>query len=245
MIEYGNLPFDEAIKYLQDKGYEISPESWRDVWQAAHNRAFTVARVSAMDVLEDIRAEVQKALDDGTSLGEFKKTMRETLSRKGWLAPKGEKALIKLPDGTTRKRLTGWRLDTIYKTNLQAAYSHGRYKQTMEVKERRPYWQYMAIMDAATRPGHAAMHGMVWHADHPIWNQWYPPNGFNCRCYVKTLSPRQLKSRDLTEEKRGVKEKPDEGWRYNVGRESLDKWKPELSTYSPEAREILGKELWD
>ena len=233
-VKYGNLPFDEAIKFFQNKGYAISPESWRDVWQAAHAKAFTVARVTQMDVLMDIREEAQKALDEGISLGQFKKDLRKTLERKGWFAPTGEDAIVTLPDGTVRKRLTPWRLETIYRTNLQTAYSTGRHKQMVEVKAHRPYWQYMAIMDAATRPSHAAMHGKVFHADNPIWSRWYPPNGFSCRCYVKTLSSRQMESRKLREETHVTGIEPDEGWRHNPAKEP---WEPDLSKYPQELRE--------
>lgn len=177
-VQYGNLPFDEAIEYFRRKGIELSPDSWRDVWQQANARAFTVARVTAMDVLVDIRGEMGKAVDGGISLGQFKKDLRETLEKKGWFAPKGERAIVELPDGTTRKMLTPWRLDTIYRTNLQTAYSNGRHKQMRE-SVTRVFWQYAAIMDAATRTDHAAHNGKVYHRDHPFWNQWYPPNGFN------------------------------------------------------------------
>lgn len=235
---YGNLPFNEAIKYFSDKGIMLSPDSWRDLWQQAHARAFTVAQATKMDVLAGIRDEVEKAVKTGQSLGQFKKDLRQTLERKGWFAPKGERAEIEMPDGTVRKRLTAWRVENVYKTNLQTAYSVGRYKQMM-ASAIRIYWQYMAIMDAVTRPEHGAQHGKVYHRDHPFWNQWFPPNGFGCRCYVKTISGRQMKQRNLTEETQGVKEKPDEGWRYNPGKAGLDAWKPDLEGYKKEARDRI------
>ena len=37
-------------------------------------------------------------------------------------------------------------------------------------------------------------------ADDPIWDTWFPPNGFKCRCTVKTLSKRQMEQRGLTVE---------------------------------------------
>jgi len=177
-VKYGNLPFSEAIDYFLEKGIVLSPESWRDVWQQAHARAFTVARVTSMDALVDIRDEIQKALDEGISLGTFRKELRKILERKGWFAPRGERAIVELPDGTIRKRLTGWRLENIYRANLQTAYQVGRYKQMTAVKARRPYWQYMSRLLDTSRPTHVAHHEKVYHADHPFWREWYPPNGF-------------------------------------------------------------------
>jgi len=242
-VNYGNLPFEEAIDYFAQKGYAFSPASWRDVWQKAHARAFTVARVTAMDVLADIREAVEKGLKDGISLGEFKKGLRKQLERKGWFAPTGEESLVELPDGTVRKRLTAWRLNLIYTQNLQTAYSVGRYKQQQDVKSRRPWWQYMSRLLPTTREEHAAHHGVVRHADHPFWNTWYPPNGFLCKCYVKTLSSRQMEARGLEEQKRGTDQKPDDGWRYNPGKAGLEAWKPDMRGYDPEARKLLQEDV--
>ena len=68
------------------------------------------------------------------------------------------------------------------------------------VKALRPYWQYDAVNDSKTRPSHLAMDGRVFMADDPIWDTWFPPNGFKCRCTVKTLSKRQMEQRGLTVE---------------------------------------------
>lgn len=238
-----DLPFKEQLEYFGSKGFVLSPESWRDVWQAAHSRAFTVARVTAMDVVADIREAVDASIKNGTTLKQFKAGLRETLERKGWLAPAGERAQVTLPDGTVRKRLTGWRLDTIYATNMQEGYSVGRYRQQEEVKTHRPYWMYMTAGDVVVRPSHAAMHGKVFHADHPVWREWYPPNGFECRCYTRTLSGRDLEREGLEEQKAGVAVKPDEGWNYNPGKEGLRAWKPEMGRYSAAERKLLTEAL--
>lgn len=172
-------PFQEQLDFFRQKGFELSPEGWRDVWKQAHARAFTVASVTEMDVLKEIREALDAAMEAGTPLKQFKAELRDTLERKGWFAPKGERAKVVMPDGTVRKRLTGWRLDNIFATNNQAAYSVGRYKQQQEVKLLRPYWLYMTDEGPNVRDSHAAHHGVVRHADHVFWNTWYPPNGFN------------------------------------------------------------------
>ena len=221
-------PFEEQLEFFRRKGFKLSPESWRDVWKGAHARSFTVARVTAMDVLVDIRKALDKAMAEGVPLKAFKKDLSKTLERRGWLVPTGEKAIQILPDGSERKRLTGWRLRTIYQTNMAASYHVGRYKQMEAVKDARPFWQYRSQRDPSVREAHRFLDGKVYHADHPFWDNWYPPNGFNCRCYVKTLSERQMNVRGLTEEKKGVSKKPNEGWDYNVGEAGLDHWKPDL-----------------
>jgi SPP1 gp7 family putative phage head morphogenesis protein len=240
MIELKPLPFDEAIKFFRDKGLVISPTSWRDVWAEEHVYAFTVARVAAMDVLEDIRMEVDRAIEAGVTLDDFKDTLNETLARKGWLTPPGGLPREVLPDGTVRKRLTPWRLETIFRTNVQSAYNTGRYKQMLENAPRRPWWMYDAVGDARTRPSHAAMDGRVYRFDDPVWDKWYPPNGFNCRCTVRTLRDKDLEKREIIPTTQAPPISPDEGFEYNPGKE---KWQPDLSKYTPEAAKLLREEL--
>src|SRR6185436_15064431 len=42
---------------------------------------------------------------------------------------------------------------------------------------------------------HAVMHGKVFAIDHSIWNTWWPPAGYNCRCFIGTISAAE--ARDL------------------------------------------------
>ena len=92
--------------------------------------------------------------------------------------------------------LDPFQADNIFRTNLQTAYNAGHYRQMTgpDVLRLRPYWQYDAVNDAHTRPSHLAMDGRVYPADHPVWDTWFPPNGFRCRCTVRTLSKRQVEA---------------------------------------------------
>lgn len=251
------LPPEKAIEYFRQKGYAIS-WSWLDVWQEAQAKAFTVAGVMKMDVLQDIRQAVDKALANGQTYSDFEKALIPTLQRRGWW---GRDAQVDTRTGEVKgKGLTPWRLKTIYQTNLQTAYMAGRYKAFMENVEARPYWQYTAVMDRRTRPTHAAMNGLVFRADDPFWESFYPPNGYNCRCRVRALDGDNLKERgiDLSSSKGRLSQievptsartdaltaevtrfeyapqkyvAPDPGWSYNPGKAA---WQPDLSKYSPD-----------
>lgn len=234
-----NRPFEEQLAFFNQKGFAFSPDSWRDLWEAAHSRAFTVAGVTEMDVLADIREALEKAMADGIPFQTFRENLAETLEARGWLAPTGERAKVIMPDGMVRKRLTGWRLRTIFETNTSTSYSVGRYKQLQEVKDLRPYWVYMTDEGPNVRDTHAAHHGEVRHADHPFWNAWYPPNGFNCHCYVRSLSARQMNSQGLKETVRGTDTIPDEGFAYNPGKAGLDAWQPDMERYTDQERSLL------
>ena len=44
--------------------------------------------------------------------------------------------------------------------------------------------QYRTANDGKVRPEHAAMHGITLPMSDPFWEEFYPPNGWNCRCTV-------------------------------------------------------------
>ncbi len=125
---------------------------------------------------------------------QFKKELEPKLRAKGWWGKKlvgyGEGGKV-VQLGSTR------RLATIYQTNLQTAYMTGRYKALMENIEDRPYFQYVAILDAKTRPAHRSLNGKVFRWDDPFWKAFWPPNGWNCRCDVRALSADDMKNRNL------------------------------------------------
>ena len=58
-----------------------------------------------------------------------------------------------------------------------------RWEQFMDDGDRY-YLQYRTAADGKVRPEHAALHGVTLPIDDPFWEQFYPPNGWNCRCSV-------------------------------------------------------------
>ncbi|MBR3831737.1 MAG: minor capsid protein [Muribaculaceae bacterium] len=61
-----------------------------------------------------------------------------------------------------------------------------RWEQFMEDGDRY-YLQYRTAADSKVRPEHAALHGVTLPIDDPFWEQFYPPNGWNCRCSVSQV----------------------------------------------------------
>ncbi|KAF0145098.1 MAG: BcepMu30 [Nitrospirae bacterium] len=249
------LPPEKAIEYFKSKGFAISWD-WYDIWQEAHAKAFTVAKVTRMDILEDIRNSIQKALKEGTTLQQFKKDLLPTLARKGW-GPSGV-------DMETMKLAEPWRMKTIYEVNMQTALNVGRYKFDIANVDNRPYWMYVALRDSKTRPAHAALNGKVFRYDDPFWNSFYPPNGFRCRCRVRAVSRQDIKEYGLdiessegrmdkvemlvskktgelvevaryTDPFTGYKISPDVGWDYNPGKAA---WTPDMKGYDSDIRKL-------
>ena len=188
------LPPRRAIRYFKAKGYAIS-WNWWEVWQEAHAKAFTVAKALQLDVLHTLRGALQRALDEGLTERAFARDMEPALKKLGWwgrqvvVGEQGEAELVQL--GSPH------RLKTIFRTNMNTSYAAARFRQQLETADIRPYWQYLAMGDARTRPSHAALNGQVFRHDDPFWNSHYPPNGFNCRCRVRALTAEQVKERGL------------------------------------------------
>ncbi len=189
-IDLAPLPPAEAVRFFRSKGYRIG-FAWQDVWQEEHARAFTVAKATRLDLLQDIRAAVDAAIADGKTLAQFRAELKPVLRRQGWWGRKrvtdpltGEETLAQL--GSPR------RLKTIFNTNLRTAYAAGAWERAQRLKARRPFLRYVQLDRPSKREAHTAWHGTVLPMGHAFWNTHYPPNGWYCGCTVQQLSRRDL-----------------------------------------------------
>jgi hypothetical protein len=187
-------PPAEAITYLESKGYKIGWD-WHQTLDDAHSRAFTVAKVAKLDLLQDIRQSLLNALEQGQSLEQWKSEITPMLQRNGWwgkktvINPKGQEQLVQL--GSPR------RLRTIYHTNMRSAYSAGRYKAMLEATATRPFWEYRHVTVINYREEHKAWNGRILRADDPFWSYAYPPSKFGCNCRVIARSARDVEGREI------------------------------------------------
>lgn len=174
LIMEGVTP-DAAIEFWQWRA-KLTDEEAKALGEGARCRAFYVSGLARHDLVMLVSDGMEEALKNGETLETFKARIAEAIRTQGW---------------------HDYRVENIFRTNMQTAYAAGRYKKMQAVKKSRPYWQYMAIMDRRVRPSHAILNGMVYPADHEFWKTNYPPNGFRCRCGVRSLSARQVKRMGL------------------------------------------------
>jgi len=191
-LDIAPLPPEEAIAWFKAKGFRISWD-WHEMWQADHARAFTVAKVAKVDILQDIFSALDKAQSDGITFETFRKELTPLLQSKGWW---GRQEAVNLTTGELKTVQLGSprRLRTIFNVNVQTALQVGHYRAMTDpaVLAARPYWRYSAVMDGHTRPMHRQWHGLILPADHPFWATHFPPNGWNCRCTVVSMSLREM-----------------------------------------------------
>ena len=214
------LPFEEAIAFFEDK-IGMSMAEFKALSDAAKAQAFTVSRVTNMDIIMDVYHAVENAIAEGETLIMFKDRIADIMSARGW------------------EGLAPWHLETIFRDNTQTAYQAGRYGQMLEQKERFPYWEYDAVNDSRTRPSHGALDGKVYPANHEFWNTWYPPNGHNCRCSVNPVNTYIVDAEKLKIDTQSPPGSPDPGWDHNPAKEP---WEPNLKKYPEELRKQFKKE---
>ena len=159
MLTLEPLPMAEALKFWADK-VKLGPKEFAQLTAEAKVRAFSVSQIAKGDELNTVYTAMQKAIAKGTTLEDFKKDCAGLFERRGW----------------TGKR--AWRVDNIFRTNIQTAYAAGQYKQQWDERHIFEIWMYSAVGDKLTRPTHYAMSGRCWPAEHPIWRKWYPLNGY-------------------------------------------------------------------
>lgn len=167
-----SLPFREQNEFLRRK-LNLPTNGWTDVYGREHDYAFTVAGANRDDLVADFHQAVQRAIEGGTTLEQFRQDFDRIVAKHGWSYNGGR----------------NWRSRVIYETNMRSSYMAGRYEQLMAVREERPYWQYLHS-DAVEFPReeHEAWNGMVLRWDDPWWQYHFPVNAWGCQCGVRALS---------------------------------------------------------
>lgn len=183
----------DAIAAFQRRELLQPSFRWQDVFDEEHGRAFAVAGVSRLDVLQVFRDELDLTLAGGRSLADFRSRVRPALAAKGFWGD------IEVQDPTTgERRITRFddaRLKTIFDVNMRQSQAAGRWARIERSRDTLPLLLYRTAQDERVRASHAAWNGTVLPIDHPFWATHYPPNGWRCRCRVFAVNQRDIDRR--------------------------------------------------
>ena len=158
---------EKALAWLKERGKNLKLSiDWDELDAEAHDKAFTVAKVLSADILQLIYDYIEKAKEEGQILKKFRDELLPKLQESGW-------------SGATPSRLK-----VIYDTNMQMAYSKGKYRQQKLIANMYPFCKYKQIQRATKRHDHSHLNGKIFKHDDPIWDLIYPPSGFGCKCSV-------------------------------------------------------------
>jgi hypothetical protein len=201
-------PPPEASRFLRNKGLRPS-FSWKDVEPEEHAVAFAVAKVAELDLLEAMRAEVQRALDEGLTFESFQKSWRANPRLAEWWGRKAVEdpltgAVVEAQLGSPR------RLRTIYDANLRSARAAGQWERIERTQAAFPFLEYRLGPSEKHRPHHEDKAGLILPVDAPFWDEWMPPNGWGCKCWVRQVTKAEAGRRGVSD----APEVPDRKW-YN------------------------------
>lgn len=186
-FSFNNPPL-ENIAFLMAKKPEIHFD-YDEIKFEAHQRAFTVAKVTQIDLLSDIQTSLENAFVEGQSYQSWVKELKPTLQKHGWFGKSVE--VINPKTGKKKSIEVGAsRLKKIFYTNTRTAYAQSRARAQEQSSDE--YLRYVAILDSRTRHTHALLHGLILKKKDPFWEKNYPPNGWNCRCRVDSYSKDDL-----------------------------------------------------
>lgn len=165
-----DLPDTRAAEYLRQLT-PVTKQTFDGLSAQYKKDAFTVSGTSDLRLIAKIRDELADVMEQGATPKQF------------------QAAVKKITTDAGVEELNAFTLDTVFSTNMQKAYSLGRYEQLSEpaVKAALPIWEYLTVGDDRVRPEHAVLDGFQAQAIDPVWMKIYPPNGFNCRCTVIPL----------------------------------------------------------
>lgn len=227
-------PSKDVVDYLKNRKLKTSFH-WSEIWQHEHAAAFTVAKATQRDVLDLFHESLIDSHAKGKTLVQWQREITPQLKQKNWWGKKKRKdpatgQLTTVQLGSKR------RLKTIYQTNMRTARAAGQWKRIQRNKKIFPYLVYGLGPSIKHRAEHVARDGFAAPIDDPIWNSWYPPNGWHCKCNVRQVTkeeaanynqnPPQAKIVEWINPRTGeIKKLPkgiDAGFNYNVGKARMD-----------------------
>jgi SPP1 gp7 family putative phage head morphogenesis protein len=201
---------DEAVQWFRDR-LIMDDEEFQVLEDVTHDQAFTLAGVAQLDLVTEVWEALDRAVAHGETLRDFQARVSDRLAA-AW--------------GMERP----WRVETIYRNNVQRAYSAGRWQQMNEpaIKAARPFRRFSAILDLRTTTLCRGLDGTVRPADDPWWDTHCPPLHHQCRSAVVTLSKSEAGDAPLPPP---PDIPPAEGF---GSAPALEGWEPDLGEYPAE-----------
>lgn len=199
LLDYGSgknvcLPSEEVSKGFKDAMKVVFN-------QKGGSFSIDIMADSKVQKLVEAHADV---LNRNIQRVEMSETMRKRLTRSNYIFS-GMKTFHELNEAFpslldsngNRKTFEAFlndvrKIDNTYNSNyLRAEYNFVQSSAEMAAKwERfsedgdRYNLQYRTANDGKVRPEHAALNGVTLPPSDPFWEEYYPPNGWNCRCTV-------------------------------------------------------------
>jgi len=174
------VTLDEAAALFR-KRLPIDRETYGRMIADLKRRYFAIAGIEEGELLKQAQAALIEAIDTGGTPDTFATALRDRAVKYTGEVFGADLAGQEVGD---------YHLRTIFRTNANSAYNEGRREifEDPDVADEIVAYMYNAIDDDRARPAHAAMDGKIFRKNDPIWAEWWPPNGYNCRCTVDPIT---------------------------------------------------------
>jgi SPP1 gp7 family putative phage head morphogenesis protein len=214
--DFSPIPSEKAIAYFRSL-VPVTDAEFASLSKEGQELAFRIAGVAQLDIVNDVDEAIREALVRGVDFSAFKDAVMDELTQ-AW---GGEDP---------------WHVETIFRTNVQTAYSAGRYDQQSKNKEGK-IWEFSAVMDDRTSDICDELDGTTLPADDPAWDSKQPPLHYNCRSTIISHDEEDVPAGEVDDEMPDVE--PDEGF---GGRPGFD-WKPNLDEYPADLASIARSRM--
>lgn len=225
--------YKEAVDYFKKK-INIPTKRWNSLKGAMHTRAFTVAGAMRADILLDFRNAVDRAIEKGDSLQDFRDNFYKIASKWRAADPSFDAKMEKPKYGA-------WRSKVIYQTNMLTAAAAAQERQARAMPDVFTHAKYVCMMLPGSREEHKAWNGTVLPVNDPWWEKHSPPNGFGCLCEKEFISKYEMDRGDekVTRAPTAANDTRNigENWDYSIG--DVDAENQRLKEYTKEKEEKL------
>lgn len=201
--EFLTASLEDSLQWFREKAV-LTDEEFYELEGRWRARAFTVSDVTDLDLVSEVWRALDSAIENGTGYQDFRAAIGDKLAEE-W----GGENLS--------------RLETIFRTNIQSAYSAGRYIQNNkpEVRATHPYSKLLVVEDDRTSEICESLDGTCLPSDDPFWASHQPPLHFNCRSDVVALSEEEAREEGI--DVHGPDVEADDGFG-----NPLEPWEPDL-----------------
>lgn len=167
----------DAMKYALSRDVVPSDVYYNKMTPIQRRQAVSIAGLAQVEQIKAVIDRVNRAMAGGQSFEDFQKSVKETD--------------VELPEH---------RLRTIYTTNIQQAYAHGRWVQQQKDKRKKPFLLRTEKQDSKTRSHHvgAPLNGLCRPIGDAIWQHFYAPDEINCRGVMHGITRAEAERLGLT-----------------------------------------------
>lgn len=210
-----------VIEYVKNKKAKVSFD-YDEIAFEAHNKVFTIAKLTDLSLLKDVQDSLVKAYKNGDNFQTWKENIVPKLKAKGWF---GDNVEVKNPKTGEIKniKVSNSKLKRIFNNNMRMAYAQSEWENIL--KSNKEYVRWVSKLHGNRRKEHLALHGMILPKDDPFWIYNRPPCAYGCKCRIQGVSQNELKLYGWELSKKTPKDIADKDFFYdkNLGVEKLEK----------------------